>query len=54
MKLRDLLKGTPAHPPVTVMPAPRCTATTKTGSQCKFPPKPGTDRCSLPSHQRTT
>lgn len=53
MKLRKLLKGTPAHP----LPPPRtvsgqCTAFTGRGAQCKNPAVKGSDRCVLPAHQR--
>lgn len=34
-------------------PAAQCTAPTKIGRPCSKPPRPGSDRCNLPAHQRT-
>lgn len=46
MKLRDLLKGTPAHAPFVPSPGDRvCTATTAKGRRCKLPADHGNDKC---------
>jgi hypothetical protein len=49
MKLRSLLKGTPAHPPLTQSPDPdpRCTAIRYNGQRCKLPRGTGTDKCAI-------
>ena len=47
MKLRDLLKGTPAHPPFVPSPDPRCAAVTRSGARCRLPHIAGSDRCAV-------
>lgn len=45
--LRRILDGTPARPPLTPAPDPRCTAIRYNGQRCKLPARPGTSRCAI-------
>ena len=47
MKLRDLLKGTAAHPPFVPSPDPICAAYTKAGKRCRLPHIAGSDKCAV-------
>ena len=47
MKLRDLLKGTPSHPPFVPSPDPTCMAYTKAGKRCRLPSVRGSLYCAV-------
>lgn len=51
MKLRNLLRGTPAHPPLVMTPDPRCTQITKKETRCKLPKSNGSDKCAIHGRQ---